>query len=421
MTDNAVMSVPTPSRVTMISMHTSPLEVPGVSDAGGLNVYVYELARRLGARGMQVDIVTRRSDPDSPDSTQIDDNVCVMRLAAGPPAPVAKEDLPGLAPEFTDRISQRVPRPDLVHSHYWLSGLAGLEIAASWDAPLVHTMHTMARVKNDFPAGAGHRPEPGARDTGESRIVAGAQALTANTADERSELIGHYGARDDRIFVVPPGVDLTGFHPCDRPASRAAHDLDQDAKIILFVGRLQPLKAPDVMIDAVAELARRRPEWRDRLRLIIVGSLSGPHRDWAATLPELIAQHDMTEQIQLRPHSPREELFRWYCAADVVAVPSYNESFGLVALEAQACGRPVIATDVGGLRHAVLDGETGTLVEGHDPIRWANACEQILDDPELRAEYGRRAGIHAAGFSWDNTAAATLDCYASVLRHSLQG
>lgn len=261
-------------------------------------------------------------------------------------------------------------------------------------------------------------PEPAARDAGEAEIVAGAQLLTANTAAEHTELIDYYQATEDQVCVVPPGVDLTTFHPCDQPASRAEHDLEPDAKIIVFVGRLQPLKAPDVLIKTAAELLHRRPEWHDQLRPIIVGSPSGPHQDWANTLRNLIERYGIGDQVQLWPHSPRQELFRWYCAADVVAVPSYNETFGLVALEAQACGRPVVATDVGGLRHAVLDDKTGILVDGHDPSRWADACEMILNNPELGANYGHRAAIHAAQFSWDNTAAATLACYSSTLSGS---
>jgi D-inositol-3-phosphate glycosyltransferase len=288
--------------------------------------------------------------------------------------------------------------------------MAGMIMADQLGVPLVHTMHTMARVKNSNRADD-HLAEPSIREQGEAEIVRRATVLTANTPDEATELVRHYDATDDQVAIVPPGVDLETFHPCDQPRSRELLGVDQGFKIVLFVGRLQPLKAPDVLIDAVAELVRRRPEARDQLRLIIIGSPSGPQSTWADALPEAIRDHGLGEQIIVRPHSPRQELFRWYCVADVVGVPSYNESFGLVALEAQACGRPVVATDVGGLRHAVQDGETGLLVDGHDKNRWADALEELLDDPARRRTLGRNAALHAARFSWDNTTAASLAAY----------
>jgi D-inositol-3-phosphate glycosyltransferase len=275
-------------------------------------------------------------------------------------------------------------------------------------------MHTMARVKNSNRADD-HLTEPDVREHGEAEIVRRATVLTANTADEADELVHHYHARQEQLAVVPPGVDLEIFHPCDQIQSRERHGVPLDARIILFVGRLQPLKAPDVLIDAVAEVVRRRPQLRDRIRLVIIGSPSGPQSTWADALPEAIRDHGLDEQIIVRPHSPRPELFRWYCVADIVGVPSYNESFGLVALEAQACGRPVVATDVGGLRHAVRAGETGLLVDGHDPSRWADALIELLDDPGRARRFGREGALHAARFSWDNTAAASLAAYAQAL------
>ncbi|SDS16419.1 D-inositol-3-phosphate glycosyltransferase [Microlunatus soli] len=409
-------SRPSPARVAMLSMHTSPLDTPGVGDAGGLNVYVAELAHRLGARGVEVDVFTRRRDADSAEITEVSDGYRVIQVAAGPVAPVAKEELPTLVPEFAAGILDGYGDRewDVLHGHYWLSGMAGMIMAERLRVPLVQTMHTMARVKNSNRADD-HLTEPSVREHGEAEIVARAAILTANTPDEGEELSHHYGARDDQLAIVPPGVDLEIFHPCDQIQSRERHGIGQDAKIVLFVGRLQPLKAPDVLIDAVAELIKRRPELRETLKLVIIGSPSGPQSTWADALPEAIRDHGLDEQIIVRPHSPRPELFRWYCVADVVGVPSYNESFGLVALEAQACGRPVVATDVGGLRHAVRDGETGLLVAGHDPSRWADALEELIDDPARSRDLGRNGALHAARFSWDNTAAASLAAYARAL------
>ena len=399
-----------PHRVAMISMHTSPLATPGMGDAGGLNVYVSELARRLGERGLKVDVFTRRDTPDVPDIVDVHEHTRVIHLKAGPADHVAKEALPLLTEEFSAQLEARLDDHDLVHSHYWLSGEVGLQLKGRHGIPLVHTMHTMARVKNSN-LGAGQLAEPDVRQRGEAAIVRGADVLTASTSDEAAELRSHYGARGEQIMIVPPGVDLRIFHPCNQPKSRAQFGVAQDVQVILFVGRIQPLKAPDVLIKAVAELVRRDPARRDRLQLIMIGGPSGSNPEWSQTLGPLAIDHGIKEMVDFRPHSARAELFRWYCVSDVVAVPSYNESFGLVALEAQACGRPVVATDVGGLRHAVRNHYSGLLVKGHDQRDWADALATILDDPAEMSRMGGNAAAHAATFSWDNTAAATLHAY----------
>lgn len=399
----------------MVSVHTSPLATPGVGDAGGLNVYVAELAKRLGERGLGVDVFTRRTDPDTPDVVDINEYARVIHLTAGPIGEVAKEDLPSHLDEFAAAMEPHVADHQVLHSHYWLSGMVARTLRERHRIPMVHTMHTMARVKNAH-RGDGHLTEPDQREDGEAAIVAGADILTANTSDEAAELRHHYGARDEQIAIVPPGVDLHTFHPCDQPKSRAQLGVAQDAEVILFVGRIQPLKAPDVLIKAAARLVAGAPDRRERLRLIIIGSPSGPESAWAQTLPTLAQELGIADVVEFRPHSPRPELFRWYCVSDVVGVPSHNESFGLVALEAQACGRPVVATDVGGLRHAVDDGATGLLVRDHDPDEWAKAIGAILDDPEAARWLGATGAVHAATFSWSNTAASTLRAYASAQR-----
>jgi D-inositol-3-phosphate glycosyltransferase len=399
-----------PHRVAMISMHTSPLDTPGLGDAGGLNVYVAEVARRLGERGLFVDVFTRRSDPDIATVVEAFERVNVHHVTAGPAEPVAKERLPELVGDFTEQLDERMAAYDLVHSHYWLSGLVGRTLAVSHHLPLVHTMHTMARVKNQA-RGADHVTEPDIRERGEASVVAAADVLTANTVDEAAELQRHYGARPEQVMIVPPGVDLHVFHPCDQPKSRAQLGVPESAQVVLFVGRIQPLKAPDVLIAAAARIVEEDPERRSRLKVYIIGSPSGPDAEWAARLPSLAAELGVADVVEFRPHSARAELFRWYCASNVVGVPSYNESFGLVALEAQACGRPVVATDVGGLRHAVDDGHTGLLVSGHDPAEWAAALRAVLDDRQAAGWLGGYAAAHAARFSWDNSAAATLEAY----------
>lgn len=404
-----------PSRVAMVSMHTSPVATPGLGDAGGLNVYVAELARRLGERGLKVDVFTRRDRPEVPEIVEIHEHTRVINLKAGPAEHVPKEALQSLFAEFCGQLEARLDGHDLIHSHYWLSGEVGLGLKRRHGIPLVHTMHTMARVKNSN-LGAGHPIEPDVRERGEAAIVHGADMLTANTIDEAAELRSHYGARPEQIMIVPPGVDLHTFHPCNQPKSRAHFGVPQEIQVILFVGRIQRLKAPDVLIKAVAELVRRDPGRRDHLQLIIIGGPSGSDPEWSKTLGPLAIDHGIADMVDFRPHSVRSELFRWYCVSDVVAVPSYNESFGLVALEAQACGRPVVATDVGGLRHAVRDGYSGLLVNGHDERLWADALAAILDDHDERTRMGANAAARAATFSWDNTAAATLQTYRAAMK-----
>ena len=402
-------SVAYPQRIAMVSLHTSPLATPGVGDAGGLNVYVAEVARRLGERGFKVDVFTRAEDAGA-HVVEVNEHTRVVPVPAGPREPVAKEDLLALVPAFVAGVGDRLDGHELLHTHYWLSGMAGLELARQHRLPLVHTMHTMARVKN-LALGGGQTREPDVRERGEAEIVAGADLLTANTQDEAEELQQLYAAAAEQIAVVPPGVDLHTFHPCDQPKSRAQLGVGQDDEVVLFVGRIQPLKAPDVLIRAVAELVARRPERRERLRLILIGSPSGPQAEWARSLGPLASELGVADLVDFRPHSPRSDLFRWYCVSDVVGVPSWNESFGLVALEAQACGRPVVATDVSGLRHAVRDGQTGLLVPGHEAGQWAEALAALLDDPGERVRMGANAAGHSSRFSWDNTAAATLEAY----------
>jgi D-inositol-3-phosphate glycosyltransferase len=411
------VSVIYPQRVAMISMHTSPLATPGVGDAGGLNVYVGEVARRLGERGLKVDVFTRAAGEDRPSLVEVNEHTRVIHVPAGPTAPVAKEELLDLVHVFGAWLDTEIASYDLIHSHYWLSGMVARRLRTRHGIPMVHTMHTMARVKNST-LSEHQSSEPDDREQGEAAIVADADVLTANTPDEAAELQRHYGATTDRIRIVPPGVDLHTFHPCDQPRSRTLFGVDLEKQIILFVGRIQPLKAPDVLIRAVAALAERDLGRRDRLRLIIIGSPSGPDSEWSATLAPLARDLGVDDLVIFRPHSPRADLFRWYCVADVVGVPSYTESFGLVALEAQACGRPVVATDVGGLRHAVRDEVTGLLVPGQDVKGWADALGLLLDDDAERHRMGARAAAHASNFSWDNTAAATLAAYGVALDRS---
>ena len=300
---------------------------------------------------------------------------------------------------------------DLIHSHYWLSGQVGMMASRRWQVPLVHTFHTVAAVKNASLA-EGDTPEPQNRLDAEHAIAANATRLTANTPAEKAELVRLLGARAQRIDVIPPGADLSLFSPGGPGATEAARrqlGLPQEDQIIAFVGRIQKLKAPDVLIDAAAELLRRRPD--RHLTIVIVGGPSGSGLDAPTVLQGQVARLGIAAHVKFFRPMPPEKLVQVFRAADVVAVPSHNESFGLVALEAQACGTAVVATNVGGLPLAVDDGVSGLLVDGHDPLRWADVLGKVLDDDALRIGLAISAPRHAANFSWSRTVSKLVDCY----------
>ncbi len=414
-----------PRRVAMLSVHTSPLEQPGTGDAGGLNVYVVETARQLAQRGTEVEIFTRARSSDDAPVTQLAPGVLVRHVVAGPFEGLSKNDLPGQLCAFAAGVMLVEARHepgwyDVVHSHYWLSGQVGWLAADRWDVPLVHTMHTMAKVKNASLA-RGESAEPTGRVIGEEQVVAAADRLLANTDEERRQLVRLYGADPRRVAVVPPGVDLSTFTPGGPDGQRAARrrlGLDPSQRLLLFVGRIQPLKAPDVLLRAVAELVRDDPDAADGgLRVAVLGGPSGSGLAHPEELHELARTLGIAHLVCFRPPVGRAELADWYRAADLVAVPSYSESFGLVAVEAQACGTPVVAARVGGLRTAVADGRSGVLVDGHDPVEWARAIAAVLSDTARRQRMRAAAMVQASAFSWDATVESTLEVYTAAMRH----
>ena len=405
----------------MVSLHTSPLLRPGTGDAGGLNVYVVETAAELARRGVEVDIFTRATDADQARSVELEPGlpVSVHHVPAGPREGVPKEVLPGHVCEFADDLSRHVAglaegHYDVIHAHYWLSGQAGGLTSRRFDVPLVQTMHTMARVKNAALA-AGDTPEPQTRVQGEQELVDRADALVANTPAEARDLVELYSADPRRVHVVPPGVALETFRPDDREADRRELGLAPEARVLLFVGRIQPLKGPDVLVRAAAELVRRDPGLRDRLVVSVLGGLSGSGLAAPEALTRLAGAEGVADLVHVAPPVSREELARRMRAADLVVVPSHNESFGLVAVEALACGTPVVAARVGGLPLAV--GEAGVLVDGHDPGDWADAllaALRRLEDPDARAAWSAQGVRHARGYSWEATVDALLRAYAAA-------
>jgi D-inositol-3-phosphate glycosyltransferase len=411
----------TPGRVAMVSVHTSPLEQPGTGDAGGLNVYVVETAKRLARLGTEVEIFTRATSSDVPPTVEMMSGVTVRNVVAGPFEGLSKNDLPGQLCAFSAGLLRTEARLtagwyDLVHSHYWLSGQVGWLAADRWNIPLLHSMHTMAKVKNASLA-EGDNPEPVGRVIGEEQVVAAADRLIANTRLEAEDLIDLYAADPARVAVVPPGVDLDVFRPegeAGRIRARARLGLPAGAEVLLFVGRIQPLKAPDVLLRGVARMVAEQPERRERLVVAVLGGPSGNGLDRPEELQKLAVELGIGDLVRFHQPVGRTVLADWYRAADLVAVPSYNESFGLVAVEAQACGTPVIAARVGGLATAVLDGVTGLLVSGHDPATWSASLSGLLDATRLRAVMAVAAVDHANRFSWDRTVEATLRVYSAA-------
>ncbi|MEU7147293.1 glycosyltransferase [Streptomyces sp. NPDC045470] len=430
-----------PRRVAMLSVHTSPLHQPGTGDAGGMNVYIVELARKLASLNIEVEIFTRATTGTLPPAVELAPGVLVRHVDAGPYEGLAKEELPAQLCAFTHGVMQAWAghRPgyyDLVHSHYWLSGHVGWLAAERWGVPLVHAMHTMAKVKNAALA-AGDTPEPAARVIGETQIVRAADRLIANTDEEAAELMRHYEAGADKVAVVHPGVNLDRFRPAgpaapsagapvtdeapsdtaaSRSAARARLGLPQDALIPLFAGRIQPLKAPDILLRAVAVLLDEDPSLRSRLVVPVVGGPSGSGLAKPEGLQKLAARLGIADVVRFRPPVGQEQLADWYRAASVLVMPSYSESFGLVAVEAQACGTPVIAAAVGGLPVAVHDGVSGFLISGHDPADYARALGRFARDTSLAGRMGAAAARHARSFGWDTAAAATAEVYTAAMQ-----
>jgi len=405
-------------RVAMLSVHTSPLDAPGGGDAGGLNVYVVETAKRLADSGVAVEIFTRTTASDQPPVVEMQPGVIVRHVHAGPFEGLAKNDLPAQLCAFTAGVmrTEAFHDPgwyDVIHSHYWLSGQVGWLARERWGVPLVHSAHTLAKVKNSLLA-EGDQPEPMSRIIGEEQVVAEADRLVASTRDEAHELISRYGANPAKVRTIAPGVDLDLFTPGSAQQARQRLGLRPDAATLLFVGRIQPLKAPDLLLHAAAAMRSDR-SLADRLQVVVVGAPSGSGLAEPHWLEQLSTELNLQATVRFVPPASRADVADYYRAADLTVVPSYNESFGLVALESQACGTPVVAAAVGGLPTAVADGVSGVLVEGHDPETWAKVLGDLVHSPRALRQLAAGARPHAQRFSWERTTRSLLDAYREAM------
>jgi D-inositol-3-phosphate glycosyltransferase len=377
-----------------------------------MNVYVRELVSSLAQAGVPCDVYTRTWSDALPPVVEVERGVRVLHIDAGPRAEVAKEELAGLVPAFTRGVVDRIRETgdvDVIHANYWLSGVAGHEVKHELGLPLVSTFHTLARVKVDADL-----VESAERVRAESSVVGCSDVILANCEEEASDLQLHYSARRERIEIVPPGVDHAFFSPGDQAGARQGVGWSTPGPMLLFVGRIQPLKGLDVAVGALAALDD------ERAHLAVVGGPSGP--DGPAELSrvvQLAIDLGVRDRVRFVPPQPHHLLSGWYRAADVVLVPSRSESFGLVALEAAACGRPVVAADVGGLRTIVDDGRTGFLLERRDPEAYATKVAALLADPALAARVGDDAARRAAGFTWSTAAARLRRVYADVSARAL--
>jgi D-inositol-3-phosphate glycosyltransferase len=399
--------------LAILSLHTSPLAQPGAGDGGGMNVYVRELSSALARAGLSCDVYTRAARPDLPSTVRVEPGFRVHHVVAGPPTIVEKDDLPEVVDEFTKGVLERmreIGEPGLIHANYWLSGIAGHALKHELELPLVSTFHTLARVKaEDF------EPEPDRRARAESDVIGCSDVILASNSEERAQLERLYGAVPDRIEIVPPGVDHAFFSPGNRRGARAALGLGGfEHPVLLFVGRIQPLKGLDVAVRALAALDDPHAV------LLVVGGPSGRHgHAELARVRELVAELRLDPRVRFVDPQPHHLLSSYYRAADVCLVPSRSESFGFVALEAAACGTPVVAAAVGGLRTLVDHGHTGFLVQGRDPDAFAAYVGEVLDNPRLAAALSAGAVARAQSYRWSITAARLRRLYADLTARSL--
>jgi D-inositol-3-phosphate glycosyltransferase len=404
-------------RLAVLSLHTSPLAQPGTGDGGGMNVYVRELTSALARSDVACDVFTRAWSPDLPPVVDVEPGLRVHHVPAGPLSVLPKESLPGVVDEFTAGVLERMVAAPMageqpytsVHANYWLSGLSGHVIKHELNLPLVCTFHTLDRVKAESMPEEVEADMPHRRAEAEASIIDCSDAVLASCTVEADQIVSLYGGEPGRVRIVPPGVDHAFFGPGHRPQARRALGLPLGGRLLLFVGRIQPLKCADVAIETLAEL---RQNGREPARLVVVGGPSGPHGE-----KSLQSLHDVADARGVRDYvhfvapQPHELLSSYYRAADVCIVPSRSESFGLVALEAAACGTPVVASAVGGLTTLVDHGRTGYLVDEPDPVAYAAAVRQVFDEPLAAERLSTASVLRARRYTWRAAARALVELH----------
>jgi D-inositol-3-phosphate glycosyltransferase len=412
-------------RIALISFHTSPLATLGGKDTGGMNVYVRDVARELGRRGIVADIFTRSQGSESLRiDPRLGPNVRVIHVPAGPEAPLPKHALHQYVPDFAEWVCRFVAQPDearagppydVIHAHYWLSGLVAESLRQCWGVKFVMTFHTLAELKNQVAERVQDR-ESDLRLRSECHLCSVADRITANTSVEKTQLVRLYGAGSSRIRVVPPGVDLARFRPVEQGYARKVIGIPADKRLILFAGRIERLKGIDALFRAVAILRERRTDWDwGNVSVAVIGgdhSAAGQQaNEEMARLHALRSALGLDDVIAFLGARDQDALQYYYAAAEVLVMPSHYESFGMVALEAMACGTPVIASDVGGLSTLVQHNKTGLRVRANDSSELARAIERLLDDDALRRRMGQAAACYAEGFSWQKVVDLLLSVY----------
>jgi len=394
--------------IAMLSVHTSPLDTPGrTRDAGGMNVYIQELARELGQSQNTIDIFTRRTNEFSPNIVQLTPYVRVIHIQAGPSTPVHKHDLYQYLPAFAQgidefRSSENTPY-DILHSHYWLSGVAAMQLARRWEVPHITMFHTLGRLKQ---LANPNEIEPSIRLEMERRLIQQADRIIASTDEERMQMIRHCGATPGHVLVIPCGVDLKRFMSQDRQQAREKLGLKRHQPVLLFVGRLDPFKGPDLLLRAAAMMEQEA-------QVVIVGGKTTGDQE-VQQLRELAAQLKISKRVLFTGARPQQELPMIYSAADVTVIPSYHESFGLAAVESLACSTPVVATRAGGLTTVVHHGETGYLVP-RSPGFFAERLDTLLKNPVLLERMRLAARPSVLQFSWKNVAGQVRDVYEDAI------
>jgi D-inositol-3-phosphate glycosyltransferase len=410
-------------RIAMLSFHTCPLATLGGKDTGGMNVYVRDLTRELGRRGIGVDVFTRSQDEHVPHVLHdLGYGNRIVHIPAGPEHPVEKASLIAFLPQFVAKVCEFSETKgltyDIIHSHYWLSGLAALQLRTEWNIPVIQMFHTLALMKNRV-ARQGEALESDERVKAETRLMQEADRIVVSTQAELAQFQWLYHTGTEKVAVIPPGVDTSRFYPIAKDEARAYVGIPLDRKMVLFVGRMESLKGVEVLLEAFGKLSRLPSIQASSACLALIGGDADVPNEMLdaemARLQSLPIVAELGRSIRFLGKRDQDTLPYYYSASDVVVVPSEYESFGLVALEAMACGTPVVASETGGLAFLIRDGETGFHVPAGNPDALVERIEQILEDRELQARLGRQASSYARTFDWSLIADQILELYSTLV------